>query len=63
MSLCISVGLLSGVTLPWVDKLTSNIIIMVLLIYASASFASVFIRETNKEEELMNIYEQIHAVP
>jgi len=62
MSVCMSLGLLSGVALPWVKTLSSNIIILILLIYASASFASVFIRETDKEEDLKNIYEQIYPI-
>jgi len=58
LSLCMSAGLLSGVALPWInDGLSTN---MILMIYASASAASVFVRETEKEEGLRNTYEEIY---
>jgi len=46
ISICMSFGLLSGVALPWIDGLSTNMILMILLIYAAAAITSVFIRET-----------------
>ena len=60
LSLCMSAGLLSGVALPWIDGLSTNMLLLILLIYGSASAASVFVRETEKEEGLRNTYEEIY---
>jgi Na+-transporting methylmalonyl-CoA/oxaloacetate decarboxylase gamma subunit len=57
---CISLGLVSGLALTWIEGLSTNMILLVLLIYASAAVGSVFIRETEKEQELKNIYEEIY---
>ena len=62
LSVCMSVGLLSGVALPWMEGLSTNMILMILFIYATASVASMFVRETKNEEELKNIYEEIYPV-
>ena len=60
LSLCLSAGLLSGLALPWVDD--GNMLLLILLIYASASAASVFVRETPQKEDvgLRNTYEEIY---
>ena len=62
LSLCLSAGLLSGLALPWVDD--GNMLLLILLIYASASAASVFVRETPQKEDvgLRNTYEEIYPV-
>ena len=62
LSVCMSAGLLSGLALPWIEGLSTNMILMIILIYASASAASIFVRETDKEEGLRNIYEEIYHV-
>ena len=62
MSVCMSFGLLSGVALPWVDGLSSNMLILILLIYATATVSSIFITETYKEEDLKNLFEEIYPV-
>ena len=64
LSLCLSAGLLSGLALPWVDDgLSTNMLLLILLIYASASAASVFVRETPQEDVgLRNTYEEIYPV-
>jgi len=56
---CLSFGMLGGMTLPFIKELNSELIILLVLIYLTASIGVFFIRETKTEEQLRNIYSEI----
>ena len=51
--------MLGGMTLPFIKELNSELIILLVLIYLTASIGVFFIRETKTEEQLRNIYSEI----
>ena len=56
LSLCMSVGLLGGVGLPFFNQLSNELGVIILLMFASAVIGVYFLRETKQEEALINLY-------
>ena len=56
LSLCMSVGLLGGVGLPFFNQLGNELGVIILLMVASAVIGVYFLRETKQEEALINLY-------
>jgi hypothetical protein len=52
-------GLLGGVGLPFFKELGTELLVLLILIFATASAGVFFIRETKKEEALKNMYPEI----
>ena len=48
--LCLSFGMLGGIALPFVQGLSTDLLIILVLIYLTASIGVFFIRETKNEE-------------
>lgn len=59
MNLCMCAGLLGGVGLPFFNSLGTELLVVLILIFASASAGVFFLRETKKEEALKNMYTEI----
>lgn len=59
-NLCFSFGLLAGVGLPFFEQLSSDLIVIILLIYGTAAIGALFLRETKQEEGLKNVYSEIY---
>lgn len=59
MNLCMCAGLLGGVGLPFFHSLGTELLVVLILIFASASAGVFFLRETKKEEALKNMYTEI----
>lgn len=58
-AISMSVGLLGGVGLAFVDGLSNSLLIGLLLLFATAATGTFFIRETTNEPALMNHYSDI----
>jgi hypothetical protein len=52
--------MLGGVSIPFFNELTTELLILVILIFLSSAIGVFFIRETKKEEHLRNIYHEIY---
>ena len=57
--LCISIGTLSGIGLPFIKELSSTVIVIVILIFISAGIGVFFLRETKIERCLRHLYSEI----
>jgi hypothetical protein len=58
-NLCMCIGLLGGVGLPFFNELGNELMILMLLLFASAAFGCFLLRETKQEEALKNMYSEI----
>jgi Na+/proline symporter len=58
-ALCMSVGLLGGVGLAFVDGLSTSLLIGLVMLFATGAIGAFFIRETTGEPGLMNHYSDI----
>ncbi|CDW88626.1 organic cation transporter [Stylonychia lemnae] len=56
---CLSFGMIGGMGLPFINQLSTELLIMIVLIFLTASIGIFFIRETKNEEQLRNIYTEI----
>ena len=62
-NICLSLGLLGGVALPFFNSLDNNLLVILLILLASSSISVFFLRETNNEEGLKNLYSEIYRDP
>ena len=58
-ALCMSIGLLGGVGLAFVDGLSTSMLIGLLMLFATGAIGAFFIRETTDEPGLINHYSDI----
>ena len=59
MSICMSIGLLGGVGLPYFGQLGTELMIILLIMYAMSGIGAFFLRETKTEPALKNLYTEI----
>lgn len=54
-----SIGLLGGVGLPFFNQLSSELLILLLIIFGTASVSIIFLRETKHDFALKNLYTEL----
>ena len=59
-NLAITIGLAGGLGLPFITELGTALLVIIILIYASAFIGTFFLRETKNEHQLRNIYNEIY---
>ena len=55
-----TMGLISGIGLPFVEELNYTLLIIIILIFIASSIGIYFIRETKEERELFNLFSEIY---
>jgi hypothetical protein len=60
VNLCMSFGLLGGISLPFFGELNTELLVLMLIIFAGSTIGSFFLRETKKDEALPNMYSDIY---
>eukprot|EP00347_Sterkiella_histriomuscorum_P024468 403331012 len=58
-NICFSLGMLGGISLPFINGLSTELLIVIIMIFVTSSIGLFFIRETKNEEQLRNIYTEI----
>jgi disulfide bond formation protein DsbB len=51
-----TVGIIAGVGLPFVPEMNSQLLVVIVLIFLSASLGIYFIKETKQQESLPHLY-------
>jgi hypothetical protein len=59
VSLTYSLGLIGGLGLPFFTEMSTELLVLIIFIYAFAAIGAFFLRETKKEEALINMYSDI----
>lgn len=59
LNLCMCFGLLGGVSLPFFNELGTELLVLLVFIFAASTIGSFFLRETKNDEELKNLYSEI----
>lgn len=60
LNVTMSLGFVSGLGLPFLQGLSTSLLVVVILIFLSASVSVYFLRETKGEECLRNLYDEIY---
>lgn len=60
VNICMCIGLLGGVGLPFFNELGTELIVLLIFIFACGAIGAFFLRETKKEEALKNLYGEIY---
>jgi hypothetical protein len=54
-----SIGMISGIGLPFIKYLNNELLILIILVFGTASVVVFSLRETKNEYELRNLYSDI----